>query len=149
MKDKVKIIDHVPYTSEMTEGERHLRSFIDAATSDEPPPPETMKFLIHAFSRILRGKDPKMALKLTKHGQKGAAKRMQRINEEVLMAVMVEELRIKGRMTKDEARQTVMAKVGLKDYKTFSNLHKKHKALARLYVLTDGMTNMKALKVKK
>jgi hypothetical protein len=73
MKDKLKIIDHVPYTSEMTEGERHLRSFIDAATSDEPPPPETMKFFIHAFSRILRGKDPKMALKLTKHGQKGAA----------------------------------------------------------------------------
>jgi hypothetical protein len=52
-------------------------------------------------------------------------------------------------MTKDEARQTVMDKVGQKDYKKFSNLHKKHKALARLYVLTDGMTNMKALKVKK
>jgi hypothetical protein len=65
------------------------------------------------------------------------------------MAVMVEELRVKGGMKKDEARQTVMDKAGLKDYKTFNSLHKKHKALARLYVLTDGMTNMKALKVKK
>lgn len=149
MKNKVNIVDYLPYTSGMTEGEQHLRRFIDAATGDQPLPPETVKFLIHAFNRILRGKDPKMALKLTQQqGQKGSTKRTQRINKEVLQAVMVEELRIKDGMKKDEARQTVMNKLGLKDYTAFSSLHKKHKALARLYVLTEGMTNMKVLKRK-
>lgn len=148
--DKVNIADYVPHTSEMTEGERHLRSFIGAASVNEPPPTETMKFLTHAFSRILRGKNPKMALKLTqKQGQKGVAKRTQRLNKEMRLIVMVEELRIKRGKTKDEARQTVMNMAGLKDYKTFCYLHKKHKSLARLYVRTDGMTNLKAMKGKK
>jgi len=148
--DKVNIADHVPHNSEMSEGEKHLRNFIGAASVDEPPPPETTKFLTRAFSRILRGKDPKMALRLTqKQWQKGAAKKTQRLNKEMRLIVMVEELRIKDGKAKDKARLTVMDKAGLKDYKTFSNLHKKHKALARLYVLTEGMTNMKALKGKK
>ena len=150
MKDKVSIVDYVPYTSEMSEGEKHLRRFISAASIDELPPPETMKYLTHAFSRILRGKDPRMVLKLKqKQTQKDAAKRTQRQNKEMRLAVMVEELRINGGKTKDEARRAVMNKAGLKDYKTFSSLHKKHKALARQYVLTDGMTNQKALKGKK
>ena len=150
MKGKVSIVDNVPHTSEMSEGEKHLHSFISAASIDELPPPETMKYLTHAFSRILQGKDPKMVLKLTQEqGKKGAAKRTQRLNKEMRLAVMVEELRIKGGMSKDEARQTVMKKAGLKDHKTFNSLHKKHKALARQYVLTDGMTNQKALKGKK
>ena len=150
MKDKVNTVDNVPHTSEMSEGEKRLHSFISAASIDELPPPETMKFLTHAFSRILQGKDPKMVLKLTQEqGKKGAAKRTQRLNKEMRLAVMVEELRIKGGMSKDEARQTVMKKAGLKDDKKFNSLHKKHKALARQYVLTDGMTNQKALKGKK
>ncbi len=149
MKDKVNIVDYIPYTSEMSEGEKHLRSFISAASIDELPPPETMKFLTHAFSRILRGKDPRMVLKLKqKKAHKSATKRTQRLNKEMRLAVMVEALRINGGKTKDEARRAVMNKAGLKDYKTFSSLHKKHKALARLYVLTDEMAHQKPLKGK-
>ena len=150
MKDKVNIVGSVSHTSEMSEGEKHLHSFIGAASIDELPPPETMKFLTHAFSRILQGKDPKMVLKLTqKQGKNGAVKRTQRLNKVMRLAVMVEELRIKDGKTKNEARKAVMKKAGLKDDKTFNSLHKKHKALARQYVLTDGMTNQKALKGKK
>ena len=151
MKDKVNIVGNVPHASEMSEGEKHLHSFISAASIDELPPPETMKFLTHAFSRILQGKDPKMVLKLTQVQRKkaGAKKSTQRLNKEMRLAVMVEELRIKGGMSKDEARQTVMKKAGLKDHKTFNSLHKKHKALARQYVLTDGTTNQKELNGKK
>jgi hypothetical protein len=121
---RINIIEVV--TSDQTEGEKHLRSFISAANSDEPPPPETMKFLIHSFDRILRGKDPKMALKLTKRkGDKEHA----HTEKYLTWAVMVEEKRMKG-MGKDEARKAVASDVK-KSFKTIRRRHKEHGAGAK------------------
>lgn len=147
---KVNIVDYVPHISEMSEGEKHLRSFIGAASFDELLPPETMKFLIQAFSKILQGKDPKKALELTqKQGQKGAAARAKKINEEITLAIMVEERIIKQGMLPNDARQAVMNDKGLKDLKSVRTPHKKHEGLARIYVLTEGLTDLKAIKGKK
>lgn len=128
---RINITDVV--TSDQTEGEKHLRTFISAANSDEPPPPETMKFLTHAFGRILRGKDPKMALKLTKSkGDKEHA----HIEKQLTWAVMVEELCLQD-MGKDKARRAVANRNDVKkSLKTISRAHKKHKVMAREMIKT-------------
>jgi hypothetical protein len=148
-KVKVNLADTVPHISEMSEGEQHLRAFIGAASAGEPPPAETRDFLVKAFSGILQGKEPKKALKLTlKQGQKGAAARTKRHNEELNLAIRVEQLILTGK-TADEARQIVMNEENLKDIKSVRTPHKKHQALARLFVLTDGLQNLDALKRNK
>ena len=142
MSKRVNIVDVVPHNSDMSEGEKHLRTFMHSVVSDEQPPAETNLFLARAFQKILRGENPKKALALvTGQGTKATAARARRYSHEVNLAVAVEE-RIAAGMTVDDARQAVMDEEGMKDYKNLRAIHNKHAALARLF-LSDKLRGKK------
>jgi hypothetical protein len=146
MRKRVNIVDVVPHNSDMSEGEKHLRTFMHAVVSDEQPPPATSLFLARAFQKILRGEDPKKALALiTGQGTKATAARARRYSYEVNIAVMVEE-RIAAGMTKDDARQAVADDLGL-SYGTVRDHHKPNEVMAKSMIkMFDELEQLKQKK---